>query len=323
MGRKKREKKKDGQEWMYQRASPKLTSEVLRTIKRKYKHRNPPTFRHVSTQMNLSVGTVHNAVKKRLRLKRRKKTKVLLLTARDRKNRKINSRKFYEKFLSGKKSMFVVTLDEANVHVRQKGSQRNHYYIGEDEEVDENEAIPCNENFPAQFMIVGAMCETKTFPLIKVPKNTKINAQYYVEYVLEPLIEEHLKPYFKDDINKVVLHHDKASSHTARVTTDFLKSMEAKYGIRYLEKAEIPVKGADISPMDFYGFSFIKQLVGKSRATTEDGVWKKCCAAWDNVSSSDCHKVFQAWKRRCRKVHKEDGGPVEQFKNIHSHKIKL
>ena len=71
-------------------------------------------------------------------------------------------------------------------------------------------------------MIVGALCESRTFPLFRVPSKTKYKAQYYVDYVLRPLIEDHLVPYFGKDINQVTVHHDKASAHTAKLTTKFL-----------------------------------------------------------------------------------------------------
>ena len=57
------------------------------------------------------------------------------------------SRKLYEKILSGRKSKFVVTLDEAYVQVRQKGRKRGFYYIGMGQKVDENLTIQVSENF--------------------------------------------------------------------------------------------------------------------------------------------------------------------------------
>lgn len=319
----KRESRVNGQKWTYRRKSPVLTADVLRTIKRKIKVENPPTLQNLADQIHIPLPTIQRAIRDKIIMKTKKKTKVHILTERDKNNRKTNSRKLYENHLSGTKSEFVVTLDEAMMKVRQKGRERGFYYVEIGKKMDENIPVPVNENFPDQFMIVGAMCEKRTFPLIIVPKKTKMNAELYVKLVLQPLIEKHLVPYYGEDINKVVIHHDKATSHVAQKTADFFQDMKSKYGIRCLTKEEIPVKGADISPMDFFGFSFIKLTVGKSRAKTRLGVWKKCCDAWNDVSPDTCYNVFQAWKRRCRAVSKQDGDVIEHLKNIHKRKINL
>lgn len=320
---KKREKRWNGEEWMYQRQSPVLTPPVLKCIKRKLLVENPPTLKTVSQQLKIPISTIGSAIRNKLKMDTRRKTKVHVLEEKDVKNRKTNARKLYERILSGKKSMFVVTLDEAYIHVRQKGNDRGFYYIEVGKERERNVLTQSNENFPDRFMVVGAMCEKRTFPLIKVPMKTKVTATYYQDYVLRPLIEQHLVPFFGEDINKVTIHHDKASSHVAHTTTHFLEEMIQKYGIRFLLKEDIPVKGPDISPMDFFGFGFIKQTVGRSRARTEMGVWKKCVEAWDNVKAEVCMNVFKSWKKRCRTVIKEGGQHCEHIHGIHSHKIRL
>ena len=96
--------------------------------------------------------------------------------------------------------------------------------------------------------------------------------------------------------------------------------MNKKYGISYLAKKNIPVKGADISPMDLFGFAFINQAIGKSRAKTTDGVWKKCSEVWNNVSPDVCQNVIKAWKRRALEVSKRGGQHIEHTKRIHSRK---
>lgn len=96
--------------------------------------------------------------------------------------------------------------------------------------------------------------------------------------------------------------------------------MNKKYGISYLAKKNIPVKGADISPMDFFAFTFIKQAIGKSRAKTMDRVWKKCCEVWKNVSLDICQNLIKAWKERALEVSKRGGQHIEHTKRIHLRK---
>lgn len=72
-------------------------------------------------------------------------------------------------------------------------------------------------------MIVGAMSGHGTLPLIRVrvPHNVKINATYYIDEVLKPLLEEEIPERYHGESHKVFVHHDAASSHTARITTPY------------------------------------------------------------------------------------------------------
>ena len=157
-------------------------------------------------------------------------------------------------------------------------------------------------------MIVGTICQSRTFPLIKVPSKVEVDANFYVNFVLKPLINKYLINHFKQDINKVTIHCDKANSHTANRTKEFMEEMDRKHGISFLDKKDIPVRGADISPMDFFGSGYLKQEVEKSRARTESGVWKA-------IEPITCEEIFMPWKRRLRTVASEDGEHIEHIHN--------
>ena len=53
-------------------------------------------------------------------------------------------------------------------------------------------------------------------------------------------------------MHRLVFHHDKVSSHIAKLTMEYLEDWHEKYSITFLEKSDIPVKGPDISPLDFF-----------------------------------------------------------------------
>jgi hypothetical protein len=84
-------------------------------------------------------------------------------------------------------------------------------------------------------------------------------------------------------MDKVFFHHDKASSHTAYSTFEYIEKLKSSIGISYLEKDDIPVKAPDASPLDFYGFGYLKQQLSKRRARTLDGVWKVSQEIWSQI----------------------------------------
>ena len=100
-------------------------------------------------------------------------------------------------------------------------------------------------------MLIGIITGQSTVPLFRVPSSVKINAHYYKDYVLKPFFTLHLPRLYPNEMDKVYFHHDKASSHTANLTTEYLVKMKSELGISFINKDEIPVKASDGSPLDF------------------------------------------------------------------------
>ena len=173
---------------------------------------------------------------------------------------------------------------------------------------------------PSKIMVVTGITARGPLKLRIVPDKVKINTDYYIKHVMKKMIEEELLEMFADDIDKVFIHHDKAPSHTSKKMTEFADQMNDKYGITFIRKEDIPVKGADISPMDFSGFGYLKQAVKRSRVKTLSGLGKKLKEIWSKVTVEQCQNTFRSWKRRCVKVQRQNGAHIEHIQGIHSHK---
>ncbi|UYV69514.1 hypothetical protein LAZ67_6003865 [Cordylochernes scorpioides] len=160
------------------------------------------------------------------------------------------------------------------------------------------------------FMVVGVMTGRGVLPLIKVPSKVKVNSEFYIECVLKPVIEQ-LKDLYPGEMDKVFLHHDKASSHTSNKTQQFLQEMKDTLGLNFIRNSDIPVKSPDASPLDFYGFEGREDVNDEERAgrpstsTTDEKineVEKMILAnrritvrevAEDlNISIGSCHSIF-------------------------------
>ena len=127
----------------------------------------------------------------------------------------------------------------------------------------------------------------------------------------------HLPKLDPQDMHKVFLHHDKASSHTARKTTTYLAGMREKVGISFIQKEDIPVKSPGAAPMDFFAFGYLKQRLFRRHPKTTAGLWKALREEWSTISSTKIEQVFETWKRRCRVIVKKWGKPTEQLKGLH------
>jgi len=95
--------------------------------------------------------------------------------------------------------------------------------------------------------------------------------------------------------------------------------MSKKYGIHFQEKQDTVVKGADVSPMDFFGFGWLKYRVQQRKARTLNGFRKVIREEWASLSVTVCVNVYSAWKKRCLEVAQRHGSHIEQLKSIHDH----
>src|SRR5277367_5411418 len=144
-------------------------------------------------------------------------------------------------------------------------------------------------------MVVGGMSARGPLPLIKVPNKATANAEYYIQYVLKPYLEREvgrLYPGEESKDSKVTLLYDKASSHTANLTTAYLRDLRDARGPNHISKEDIPTKSPDISPMDLFGFGHLKQRLFLRKATTREGLWKVLKGEWLTVTPQMYRKVF-------------------------------
>ena len=170
-------------------------------------------------------------------------------------------------------------------------------------------------------MVVGAMSGRGAIPLIAVRTNAKINSKYYVDNVLKRILEENVPVLYPGETSKVFVHHDAASSHTAKFTQGYAKELKQTHGITLISNEEIPVKSPDGSPMDFFGFGWLKQRLEHRRATTIPGLWKVLQEEWNTVTPETCRKVFNSWKRRLRAIARVSGEHIESVRSIHRRRI--
>lgn len=118
-----------------------------------------------------------------------------------------------------------------------------------------------------------------------------VTADWYISICLPEVIAEFRKT---NPQRRMILHHDNASSHTARKTIEFLKQEN-------IELLDHPPYSPDLSPNDFFTFPKIKNgLRGQRFQSPEDAVnaFKNSIL---NVPTSEWNNCFQNWFQRMQK----------------------
>jgi hypothetical protein len=160
----------------------------------------------------------------------KKKVKVHKLLPRHVRQRKNTARKLYEKYMSGTKSEYVVTLDEAWFYLNDCKGKNNICYIREEEKKLTNWVLEKEENEIKKIMAVAGITRRGVLPLHRVPSNTKINAEYYINCVLKPRLEMGLPKLYGNELHKVIIHHDQAPSHVSKKTMEYAADLKSRLG---------------------------------------------------------------------------------------------
>ncbi|GFY03085.1 transposase [Trichonephila clavipes] len=111
----------------------------------------------------------------------------------------------------------------------------------------------CKGKFSKGIMIVA---DGKLKISKKVFSKAKTNLLYYQQNILEPIFEEEIPVLYRNDIDKVELHMDKASFHKLMSTVIYLTKKETE--IKCIPFDEIPIKSSEAYPLDFCAFGILK-----------------------------------------------------------------
>ena len=167
----------------------------------------------------------------------------------------------------------MVTLDEALFNVQVTNGERKICCIAKEGDLPEDWVVK-HENFCDTFMVVGALTGRGTLPLIQVPKNVKVNVEWYVKEVVRPLLEVHLRRLYPGEWDKMRVDHGRDPSHPAFVSQLYALDLEERLSAKTMNNSDIPAKSPHVSPIDFFGPGYLKIKHFHGRATTQRGLWK-------------------------------------------------
>ena len=95
----------------------------------------------MAKQFSVSKQTVETIIHKDLRAKLKQNTRVHLLTAAHKQNRKANARKLYERHLVGDRSEYMITLDEAYFYLDNCNGTRKILYVRPGQNVTDDRLV--------------------------------------------------------------------------------------------------------------------------------------------------------------------------------------
>jgi len=154
----------------------------------------------------------------------------------------------------------------------------------------------------AKRMVASFFAKSGHVATVALKDRRTVNADWYTTICLPEVIDEFRKNNRK---RRIILHHDNASSHTAKRTIDYLKE-------KNLESMSHPPYSPDLAPCDFYLFPQIKNKLRGQRFSSPDAAVDAYKNAVFEVTSAEWNKCFQTWFDRMQKCIDAHG---EYFEN--------
>lgn len=122
---------------------------------------------------------------------------------------------------------------------------------------------------------------------VKLEDQRTVTANWYTEVCLPEVLKE-LR------IRGLMLHHDNASSHTAKKTVEYLQT----HGVQVVEH---PPYSPDLAMCDFWLFFKLKKHLRGRRFLTEEEIHEAIMDFFDSLTENDWRGAFEEWKVRLQK----------------------
>ena len=100
------------------------------------------------------------------------------------------------------------------------------------------------------------------------------------------------------DLDNMWLQQDGATSHTAHVTIDLLKSKFDERVISRNGPVDWPSRSCDLTPLDFFLWGYVKSLVYANKLTKLEDLRANIEREIAAVSAEMCGRVIENWVQR-------------------------
>ncbi|KAG7308967.1 hypothetical protein JYU34_004823 [Plutella xylostella] len=140
-------------------------------------------------------------------------------------------------------------------------------------------------------MVASFVSKTGHVATIPLQEQRTVTADWYTTVCLPEVVRELRKT---NPNRRIILHHDNASSHTARKTRTFLN-------MENVELMDHPPYSPDLSPNDYFTFPRIKDMLRGQRFSGPEEAVEAYKSAVLTVSTSDWNYCFNDWFNRMKK----------------------
>jgi hypothetical protein len=131
----------------------------------------------------------------------------------------------------------------------------------------------------------------------KLPTGTKMNNNYFITNILEPLEQKIFPNGRKPHVKRLAIHLDNCSIHTSGVSEVFMTEHN-------MVRLKHPPYSPDRAPSDFYLFPTIKERLADIQMVDEEDFFSRLREFLNEIPVRELGKVFDTWIKRLMAVNR-------------------
>ncbi|CAM2722326.1 unnamed protein product [Rotaria socialis] len=152
------------------------------------------------------------------------------------------------RILSNVKYKNYLTTDESWLYLDASQGTRDIYYVRSNQLPAEIKKIEQNDLHPVAVMVWAGVSSHGKTQVYFIEQRATIASKYYIEHIIESLIEYDIPRLFPGDMQKkMVLHQDSAPGHVAKYTISYVK----EHNINVIMPLERLPKSPETAQMDY------------------------------------------------------------------------
>lgn len=250
------------------------------------------TYREIEACLNISSTSVQTILHEHLGVRKLCARWIPhLLTDAQKKTRVVWSRQMIKKFAGGaSKDVYkIVTGDESWIYAYEPETKnQSTVWVFQ---FEENPTKVTRSRSVAKQMVACFFTKTGHVATVALENQKTVNSAWYTTICLPEVFGKLRETNLK---RRIILHHDNASSHTSRHTSEYLATQN-------IELMTHPPYSPDLAPNDFFLFPRIKdKMRGQRFSSPEEAVKAFKCHVLE-LSTSDWKKCFDKWFERMDK----------------------
>lgn len=161
------------------------------------------------------------------------------------------------------------------------------------------------KHFDDKIMVFAGVSFNGRSRLTFVDQNAKVNAQYYMNRILNRALID-----CRIQIGEgFIFLQDGAPSHTANVTQTYLNTNAPGY----IRKEQWPLNSPDLNPMDYGIWAALEQKIHNTKIRDIEHLKNVISLAWRQFSQRFIARTIRIFRHRLQLTIEKDGEHIEQY----------
>ena len=288
---------KDGRKLLTDKPRPgapksKVNETLMENIKKQVDNDPNISVREISSDLDVSIGTVHKVLHEELGLRKISARWVPhVLTPEQKKNRVSCARQLLDMFEPNgpKRVSDVVTGDETWIHFYGIPNKRSNMMRLTK---DEPRPVVCKPGFQSRKRLFTIFFNHEGPVAVDVlPEKATMTGRYYRENVLPQVVSALNDRRPVTGTSRIMILHDNASAHKTGAVTQYLSENR-------ITTLPYPAYSPDLAPCDFWLFPKLKELLAGNKYTRVQDLSKAVNSELRGIPKEEYRAAFDKWRRR-------------------------